>query len=793
MPPTHQERPLLSPTPPSLPKRARPPSPIALGAFTFALALSTTAQALPPAPLRLAKLSDEEKKQQKVDKAVEQYQKKLDKLRASYLDKMSSEQLARKSIDQIEKEKKSFDGPAKALQKAEADASVISGLEKSRDDLLVEILAKHRLASVEVIKSDLKKKLEPRNIERVIDGGDKVAEKDRGLYEKELEKLVALDVPPSEVEALRKERDDVIAADKGAALESNRERARSRIDTTVPAVAPRPGVDAIVVAAPTWCQGVLEGVPASTWNSYSPKAPPNLAEKDFSLDSLDAFGRFTCFDPEFALRQKWAQNFRQHVSNAYRLSAAHNEEIMALVPRVVLDDKFVRDAQEALCKSNPAKTSGTREDIASQHLERIALGCGNRLSRENAFRPWDLDVKDGFKSQMARSAYVAILLPDLRRDWPDDKHYEGAKSSVTNYVIASSIPLDANAFERELKQRTLSPFGVAVARLQFYRTKGIFDDYTRAFEAEAKRTPGLKKLLFEGPKASLAAYEKEQASMKKTMDTVLAVEDRLQNPQAINGCGKSLFKQAEPYLKRVAKEQAGKQPHEVRFSGVEGFLFAYGLTICGLKDEQVPVMDYTFGAFYFAMAPVKGPLTAAYRGMVDGYNAAVGDQKGGSFDASRGSPAAGASALPTPDFNPIEIPEFPASTHGHMSQTDLQFLPAGEVKSIKKSGDDVTITFTTAKWKEPTFSCKDTNKIYRIGIDGRIYYRQTCVKTGMRDVSFTHKPLTVPGWAAGGVKVGALVKFNRYPNAVKPDRGWIVEVFTSKAQTKRTGFLGTEL
>lgn len=743
-----------------------------------------------PAVVRLAKASDAERKQKKVDKAKAQFEKKLTKLRAKYLEKIKPSALARKTKEKIEKEAKSFDSVVRKLKKVEAPDAEVSALESKRDALLKEILEAHRVAQIEAAKGRIDKLLSPGNLDRITNGSDRDRERQQADFDKEIAALTSLKAPAAAIEAAKKKRRDAIAATREASAAKDQKRVRNRVSKEVRVVQPELDAPKIKPMAPTWCDGVVEAKGERFWGSFQPEAPPNLDERGFDYGYLERAVLFSCQDPEYDVRQQWVASFRQQLSNQKQLSEAHNLELMKLGPILVKEENWVRDSEKKLCQKYPPLANGTREAKATRSLERIALGCGNRLSSENRHALWDLDIEGGIGSQLALAGFVDYFVPELRGSY--DNLEEGALGWVTKYVVAAAVPLDAKTFEREIAAMKLSPYGKAQARLTFYGGVGRMKVYKNALMSAAKKTPGIKKMVFDGPAASLKRFKAENARAKKVLAKVLAVEDRMGGQAAINGCGKEFFKEFKPYLKKAMKSQRKAAPNEIRFTDMEGFLLVYGMTACGRKDEMAPVLDYAFGGFYNNTSPIKGPLTAAYRGMVEGYNDAVGDQKTGGFSSARGG-GGSAPALKPPDRNPIEAPELPQSSHGFTGHTDLQFLASAVVKSVQTKGDSVTAKFGTKSWKEPVLKCNETNKIDRIGSDGKIHYKFKCKKVGEKTVTFTQKPITVPKWASAGLKKGALVKFIRYSNMVKPERAWLVEVFASKKGKKRTSLLGAPL
>ncbi|MEM6990524.1 MAG: hypothetical protein AAF721_08510, partial [Myxococcota bacterium] len=97
---------------------------------------------------------------------------------------------------------------------------------------------------------------------------------------------------------------------------------------------------------------------------------------------------------------------------------------------------------------------------------------------------------------------------------------------------------------------------------------------------------------------------------------------------------------------------------------------------------------------------------------------------------------------------------------------------SGKVKAKKKAGDGLTqIVFADVVKRYADEDCRDTNKVERIGSDGRVQYKQRCRRTGKTIVHRrTFDPVVVPTPEAAGLKPGDKVALWTVPGETKTGR-----------------------
>ncbi len=740
------------------------------------------------------------KAQKKIDKAQKALDKKFDQLRKKF-----EKRPEKKKPKDIEKAQQDLDKAIDKLEQAGADAGAVDAAKKKRDAFIQEVTAKVNSARGAAHEAEVEK-LFAKLDKEYAKGLDRVSEDDLKKAEKKFNQAVARlhDKDGASDEAVAKwnqRRDTYFAALREKVGKAQVGSLRDKISDppAVPAAYP---AEAVPAQAPTWCDGV------ETPSNFQPSTLKLASDVNGLMrpDAMKNLVWFSCVDVEHDKRQKWVQAVRQSISNEYALTNADNEKVMKFAARLVVEDQGkkkqrggARGADRAVCQKWAPLSSGTLEKRLTRALERIAIGCGNALSKENresvprrfadkGFPYWVVDIDGGFGSELAKSTFVADVLTDLsaygEQGQADLRNY-------TNWVLASAVSLDDKVFRQELAGMGLGEEGEVDAILWFSRARGRYLRQGKFVEAAAKKNKQVKAMFIEGPKAARGLWKKDAAQAKKLFSTVLALEDKLRDtPGGMSGCAKTLYPDLQKWVAAKHKKNKDVALGEIRFDDYVGYQLAYGLTVCGYNDPEAPVMDQVFGYYLDQASPQRGPVTASYAGMLEGYNDARADNKAGGFDGSRGGGSAG--ALPQPAAVPVQPPDIGQSMHGITTMFDPRYVPSAVVKAVKKKGDVVEVSFVTTSWQEPVLACTETNKISKIRADGTIQYRMKCKKTGTRTVKNTPQPITVPAWTATGIKAGALLVYTVYPNQMAVGRGWPLEVYASKARKKRTALLGVK-
>ncbi len=371
---------------------------------------------------------------------------------------------------------------------------------------------------------------------------------------------------------------------------------------------------------------------------------------------------------------------------------------------------------------------------------------------------------------------------------------------MQNYAVARTVKMSTPALEKEITSLGLDEAYEWQLR---FRTYGIhqamrnIEAFTNAWLAE---NPQYKAVIIDGPEAAVAKNRKQTADNKALLDTILAIQDRIDPKKAggLNGCGEALYPYFSKWLRAKAKADKVASAKALDFDDYQGSSILYGLFLCSHGDAATMGLTRALYSAYSRTLIQHGPLSAAYAGMLESFNDVTAKQsKASTFtSARRGSgPKIDFSKL---TWNPIARPEPPRNlfTGKNISKQ------TGVIKSVKKSGDRVVFQFKTVKYRVPTFKCKDTRRISYIQDNGIVHYKQNCVKTGSREVKETNDPVSIPSWAAEGIKKNMSMTY--YAEKASSSRaskkgngpvrgGWPVEVFKSQKQKRLVGLYGVKL
>ncbi|MFB1485247.1 hypothetical protein [Corallococcus sp. RDP092CA] len=556
------------------------------------------------------------------------------------------------------------------------------------------------------------------------------------------------------------------------------------------AASPAPKVDAIPPAevvpagAPDWCEGVTAKL------TSHPTALKLAAEyfDGMTLVEMRDLVLYSCESPDDEGRRAWVQAVRQSLSNQYGLTLADNARMMKLAASTYGQGgryKAPDMKENPACQKLAPLTTGPENLRLIRSLERIGVGCGDWNTRENrsvlgsqhgteepAF--WVVDYAGGFDSELAKAVFVKSQLTNFR------SLSESARKDLRyyrNWVNASAVTLDDAAFRRQLAAMDL-PEEAAVRAVQTFRgALAEFAANQRVIEDASKTDKAVAAMFFTGPAKARARWEKESSANKAVFESVLALEQkRTSTPGGMTGCANQLFPSFQAWARDYAKAHPSTSAREVTMEGYLGSVLAYGLTLCGLNDEQAPVMERVFEYYLRRTLVQRGPITASVQGMVDGAN----ESHGTSVLQDLARPAA-------------RLPSLGMGVNAEDTPMDPTQLSSGVVAKVSPKGDRVQLTFKKQTRKEPRFECVDTKQIWYVTHGGNVEYRKACKKVGESTVTGAPAPITVPRFAAGGIKPGHLVLYWKYTNGESEGSGWPVEVFADASRKRRVNLLGAQL
>ncbi|RKG59079.1 hypothetical protein D7V80_37770 [Corallococcus sp. CA054B] len=550
-----------------------------------------------------------------------------------------------------------------------------------------------------------------------------------------------------------------------------------KVETAAPA-------EAVPSGAPTWCDGVTEKL-SSTPESLE------LASEYFNgmtLGEMRDLVLYSCESPGDEGRRAWVQAVRQSLSNQHGLTLADNERLMKLAAKTYgQGGRYQAPSMNdnPVCQKLAPITTGPENLRLIRSLERIGVGCGDWNTQENRSvlgsqhrreepAVWVVDYEGGFDSELAKAVFVKSQMTNFRAlgesTRKDLRYYR-------NWVNASGVTLDDAAFRRQLAAMDLPEEAEMRAVLTFRGAMAEFAERQRFIEDAAKKDKAVAAMFFKGPEAARAQWAKEAAANKAVFESVLALEaKRTDTPGGMTGCASQLFPAFQGWARDYAKANPSTSVQEMTMGGYLGSALAYGLTLCGLNDKEAPVMERVFEYYLRRTLVQRGPIAASVQGMVNGAN----ESHGTSGLTDLASPA-------------VQLPSMGMSVHTEDSPMDPTRLPSGVVAKVTPKGNQVLITFKKETRKEPVYECFDTKEIWYVTPGGNVRYRRACKKVSDQTVTGAPAPLTVPRFAAGGIKPGNLVRFWKYTNGESAGSGWPVEVFADGSRKRRVNLLGAQL
>ncbi|MFK7930402.1 MAG: hypothetical protein AB8H79_19595 [Myxococcota bacterium] len=607
----------------------------------------------------------------------------------------------------------------------------------------------------------------------------------------------------------RKQIDDYLAGVQQRAGAAKRTQNEAKVSKTVPTVAPHPGIEAIAAGLPTWCDPILSQYEGQTITTTAdirlPDSPYSVQMSDLHFPLL-----FSCTLPDFAPTQGWTQAYRQRISNLLGFTAAENEAFMKRAAGLFKKGNVPRAKADipARCETLPGKATGLIEARIGRDFERAIVGCGgasgpiNMQFPNSGGRPlWLVDLPAGPSTELTKlgiaSDLISMNLVNFAHRFDPYSAPDASKGQlIENYAMAHTIDMDTQGLWAEVDGLGLSGvtrFNTDVFIMGELRLLNMADRFVRD---AAKDNPNLKAVFIDGADAGVAKYRAEAAASAKAMDLLLAIEDRV-GPEVggIDGCAEPLYAELAPWLKAQVQAQKITEPKDLRFQDHRGGILYQALMICGANDGTAPMMAHVFEeTFWSSTNPQRGPISAAYQGMLDAYNEAVANPapQAGGFSTSRGQ-AQTVIKMPQLHRNPVS----PPTPTGKLGPSPHGMEKRGVIASIKPAdGGFSELTFRTESVQRPIRDCKATNRIARIDDNGRLVPVYNCRTTGWQTVKVTNDPILLPGWLAANHKPGQLLVYRAsqpFAYDKTPSWGWPLAAYSSASAKTPVSMFGVPL
>ena len=290
---------------------------------------------------------------------------------------------------------------------------------------------------------------------------------------------------------------------------------------------------------------------------------------------------------------------------------------------------------------------------------------------------------------------------------------------------------------------------------------------TRYKKIGAKK-PVFEELLFTAPEQGFSAFMTLYESNKETIDKATTLAAGAAKPKQLAktfaGCASTF----EPLL---VKAIADKHPTDV--AGLQA----------AFRDTFI---HFTGVAFAICEAIDGHDLVAnAYATRMAGAPGATGPMN-----------AARAAVLEVMFANGDDIPgvrDMTAPRTEAIARLDVAAPRSKETQAVIASvapapGDLIKVTFKKETWIEDLFDCKETNRIDRIGDDGKIIYRETCKPAGTKKHELKEEPVLVEKRFAGALKAGRFLEMRVTEG--KERLAMPLAVYATKDKKQLTGYLG---
>lgn len=534
-------------------------------------------------------------------------------------------------------------------------------------------------------------------------------------------------------------------------------------------VKPAEGLPAVGPFTPTWCDEV---------DSKEPRALARAADGKYLWDSFPQAAKFTCAAAEGALAKEQLGYYMQRWVND---TGATKEQVAEFIALRVDDEKW--DAQvKATCDEKVPEAdaeAGPREKRLRK-MEREVLGCATRSTPVHLQGPVRWDAED---------------------TWAFDRSPELASQITGLYRAATCLPADANAITMselthwaqcrkdleqldeakllaELKAAGHNDYARIIAQ-QALANARLYARITNAkFEAAVAKDPDVKSVLVDAPAKAWDGWVSAATTNKQAVDAARAFEDLVNGPRlsAAKGC----LPKVSQHLKLAHAKRPAATPDDVAASvnsGIGPVLLDHLIRCLEVEGKQLPA--YALSRFVEWGMPGRGPRTAVQVAMADVTAKLLADRPKFAITA---------------DMVRVDgwAPQGGTVGRGHRKLPSAQY--AGEVKSVKKEGDRLMVTFKTVKWKEKERECTQTNRILQWRPDGTPLYMENCRYTGrIVEQSSTADPFFTTTLFGAELKPGAFVTYNSGTERVgNVFEGVPVAVWSSKEKTTLLAFMGIE-
>lgn len=490
-------------------------------------------------------------------------------------------------------------------------------------------------------------------------------------------------------------------------LKENDGRARFRPDDppVEKRIEPAEGVDAVPVAAPTWCKrysGVWKGVEAPP--SYKPlKKRPNV---DVMWEKLQEIAWMSCDRERYAPRQRQIANMLQAWLNLARVPF---ERVVPVL------EVLAAKAQDGRPPKPPP--SGDRA------VDALAGGCypmDSSYRAESRLAVLDtLDLLEGADKLAALDRAAAVCRVDA-----------GALAILDIRKVDHNKAQDE--LEKRLDKKKIKRAAHDAAQI------GLMDLrlWTPIYLNESSEDPQIRRFHGERAKAAEAAAASWKTNVrdpnKATLSAAFEAILRAKGPfEEAKGCSSI----TRPLFEKLIKAKATTKREEL--------------------DQLLtdPVVNVVFQADALCNA-IDNPLLGAAE--IDAANRSImwfGPRRAAVM-------AANGVTLKTPDKT--SIAEIAPSDRTQLSPVNRGYSDGVgrytyEIRTVTPKDDELVITAAGKRWVDPTYNCYSTGQIERIRPDGYLEYKEECQQVGAEAKKLEYAPMLVPKDLQSVLTRGAIV------------------------------------
>jgi hypothetical protein len=479
--------------------------------------------------------------------------------------------------------------------------------------------------------------------------------------------------------------------------------------------------------APPWCGGYEKSTSDSNkgWvTSYIEREGLNSAK------TLEYMAKAAC-DKTDSDRQKLVAEWQGTYKTEF---GATDKDFVEAMTLFIQGNKASALEDEQCAPYKEKDTEIGAEERTLKETEAWMFGCGNDPDEQMLY--W-LDKPN--ITEVQRAALVTSCIG--QQSSRDEKLGRGEFA----FCLVDMKSLDRAKFDKEIAGMKLNLYGKVQLTMSWGQAKAKAQALLKKYAEKGAKDEEWKRL-FDAPeqgwKEWMAIYEANKDAYKAIRDVDQKVAKG--SKKALAGCGDSIrkiwfdhFKQAKKIKKLEDAVTAG--------TDVVGYPLLVAMMRCDAANERYLEVAAAQDLFMQRAKESRGPRYAAYDATLTVLNEIRADRE--KFPLDRMYP---------------DPPRMGQKTWYKAYEQTFNKISydkgTGQIKDIKKKGDNVNVIFKTVKWKEEeAYDCKDTRKVYRIRDDGTLEYYQKC-KYKIVQRSSTLEPVVIPKDFADGLKEGLMVE-----------------------------------